>query len=143
MKENIVSIFAIVLSLISFVFTLISFVWINNRDRKAATFDAFNHLQKDVFDKINMISKTDVKNIAANPRDSIFTEYSQYIARIEQFCTGVFAGIYDFKITKRIAGKYLNAIYEKSLPVIEKKRMIYPDEPQCIQFEKIVRKCAK
>ena len=141
--ENTVSIIAIALSLISFVFTLISFTWTNNRDRKTATFDAFNHLQNEVFDKINMISKTDVKNITANPKDVKFTEYSQYLARIEHFCTGVFADIYHFKITKQIAGQYLKTIYEKSLPIIEKKRSIYPTEPQCVQFEKFVSKCAK
>lgn len=141
--ENSLSIIAIAISVISFAFSLVSFIWTNYRDRKQVTFAVFNHLQDEVFDEINLLSKTDVKNIAEHSRDVKFTEYSQYLARIEQFCTGVFVGIYDFKITKQISGKYLNTIYEKSLPIIEKKRMIYPDEPQCVQFEKIVRKCAR
>ena len=141
--ENLLSIVAIALSVISFVFALVSFIWTNCRDRKAATFETFNRLQDEVFDKINLLSKTDVKNIAEHSRDAKFTEYSQYLARVEQFCIGVFSGIYDMKITEKIAGKYLSSIYEKSLPVIEKKRSIYPDEPQCVYYEMIVRKINK
>ena len=141
--ENSLSIIAIALSIISFVFALFSFVWTNCRDRKQATFEAFNRLQDEVFDKINLLSKTDVKNIAEHSRDEKFTEYTQFLSRIEQFCIGVFSKIYDTKITEKIAGKYLCSIYEKSLPIIEKKRMIYPYEPQCIYFEKIVRKINK
>ena len=82
----------------------------------------------------------DVKNIAKNPKDSKFTEYSQYLARIEQFCVGVGSKIYDYKITSKIAKNYLRNIFEKSWPVIEKKRIIYPNEPQCVEFQKLVSK---
>ena len=138
--ENTLSIIAIVISFVSGVFAVCTFVWTINRDRKQATLDAFNSLQNEVFDKINLLSKTDVKNIAKNPKDSKFTEYSQYLARIEQFCVGVGSKIYDYKITSKIAKNYLRNIFEKSWPVIEKKRIIYPNEPQCVEFQKLVSK---
>lgn len=56
---------------------------------------------------------------------------------------GVFVGMYDFKITKNNAGKYIENIYIKSLPIIERKRAFFFDETQCVQFEKIVRKRVK
>lgn len=138
--ENTLSIIAIVISFVSGVFAVCTFVWTINRDRKQATLDAFNSLQNEVFDKINLLSKTDVKNIAKNPKDSKFTEYSQYLARIEQFCVGVGSKIYDYKITSKIAKNYLRNVFEKSWPVIEKKRIIYPNEPQCVEFQKLVSK---
>ena len=138
--ENALSIIAIAISIASVIITFYTFIWTLNRDRKKSTFDAFNLLQNEVFDKINLLSKTDVKNIAKNPKDSKFTEYSQYLARIEQFCVGVGSKIYDYKITSKIAKNYLRNIFEKSWPVIEKKRIIYPNEPQCVEFQKLVSK---
>ncbi len=141
--ETILSYISIVFSIGSVLFSFITFLWTVKRDKKQSTFDAFNRLQDEVFDKINALSKTAVKDIAANPTDSKFTEYSQYLVRIEQFCIGVQSGIYDFDITKKIASKYLAVVFEKSRPVIEHKRKIYPEESQCVAFENMVKDMSK
>lgn len=141
--ETLISYISLAFSIGSVIFAFGTFVWTAKRDRKQATFEAFNRLQNEVFDKINLKSKIDVKNIAENPKSAEFTEYSQYLARIEQFCVGIAAKIYDYKITKKVAAKYLKDIYHKSLPVIEKKRIIYSDEPQCVEFQRIVEEMNK
>ena len=69
--EAIIPYISFAFSIGSVVLSLITFVWTVKRDKKQATFDAFNRLQDEVFDKINHLSKTKVKEIAANP-----TEYS-------------------------------------------------------------------
>lgn len=141
--EAIIPYISFAFSIGSVVLSLITFVWTVKRDKKQATFDAFNRLQDEVFDKINHLSKTKVKEIAANPTKSEFTEYSQHLVRVEQFCIGIQSGIYDFNVTKKIASKYLTDVFEKSRPIIEHKRKIYPNESQCVEFEKIVRKMSK
>ena len=75
--ENALSIIAIAISIASVIITFYIFIWTLNRDRKKSTFDAFNLLQNEVFDKINLLSKTDVKNIAKNPKDSKFTPHQR------------------------------------------------------------------
>ena len=141
--ETVLSIIALVFSVISGLFTGFAFFFTWNRDKKQATFDAFNRLQDEVFDKINRLSKTQVKEIAGNPTNAEFTEYTKYLVRIEQFCIGVQSGIYAVSVTKKIASKYLADVFEKSRPIIEHKRKIYPNESQYEAFEKIVRKLNK
>lgn len=141
--ETTISLIALIISIISGGFTLYTFWWTNRRDRKQEALNTFHCLQSEVFDNINAISKNTIKEIAKDLQSKEFTEYSHYLVRIEQFCIGINAGIYDFSITKKIAAQYLNNIYYKSLPVIEQRRKMFPDEPQCTEFESVVKKMNK
>ena len=50
--EAVLSIIAIVISVVSGGFALYTFLWTAQRDRKQATLEAYNRLQNEVFDKL-------------------------------------------------------------------------------------------
>ena len=70
--ETILSIIAIVLSVISGGFSLYSFVWTARRDRKQATLDAYNQLQEQTFDKLNTYAPAVIRRsqIIQNPKNT-------------------------------------------------------------------------
>ena len=122
--ETILSIIAIVLSVISGGFSLYSFVWTAQRDRKQATLDAYNQLQEQSLDHLNYYRPDRIAQIAQNPRSEEYKQISGYIARIEHFCVGVNQNIYDRKIVYELAEGYLDgAIKTRIEPIIEKKNM--------------------
>lgn len=51
--ELVLSIIAIVISVVSGIFAVFTFVWTAARDRKQATLEAYNRLQAEVFDNLN------------------------------------------------------------------------------------------
>ena len=93
--ETVLSIIAIVLSVISGGFSLYSFVWTARRDRKQATLDAYNQLQEQAFDKLNTYTPAAIREIAKDSTSEEYKTVSGYIARIEHFCVGVDQNIYD------------------------------------------------
>ena len=101
--ETILSIIAIVLSVISGGFSLYSFVWTARRDRKQATLDAYNQLQEQAFDKLNTYAPAAIREIAKDSKSEQYKTVSGYIARIEHFCVGVNQKIYDRKTVYELA----------------------------------------
>ena len=120
--ETILSIIAIVLSVISGGFTFYTFVWTAQRDRKQATLDAYNLLQEQALDHLNHYRPQAIAEIAKNPRADEYKTISAYIARIEHFCVGVNQKIYDRKVVYDLAEGYLDgAIKARIEPVIDQK----------------------
>lgn len=56
--------------------------------------------------------------------------------RIEHFSVGVNSDIYDVDIVKRLAGKHFCALYDKLLPMIEKKRRINKSDKHYDEFKR-------
>lgn len=120
--ETALSIIAIFLSVISGGFALYSFAWTAQRDRKQATLDAYNLLQKQALDHLNYYMPAQIAEIANNPRSDEYKKISTYIARIEHFCVGVNKKIYDKETVYALAHDYLDGgIKVRIEPVINRK----------------------
>lgn len=120
--ETILSIAAIILSVISGIFTFYTFVWTTRRDRKQATLDAYNQLQEQALDYLNYYRPAEIVEIAKSPRSEEYKKVSAYIARIEHFCVGVNQKIYDSETVYALAHGYLDgAIKERIEPIIDRK----------------------
>ena len=120
--ETILSIIAIVLSVISGGFAFYTFIWTASRDRKQATLDAYNQLQEQALDHLNYYRPAEIADIAEDPRSQAYKEVSGYIARIEHFCVGVTQKIYDRKAVYELAHGYFDgAVRDRIEPIIERK----------------------
>ena len=123
--ETILSIIAIVLSVISGGFSLYSFVWTARRDRKQATLDAYNQLQEQAFDKLNTYAPAAIREVAKDSKSEEYKTVSGYIARIEHFCVGVNQNIYDRRTVYALAHGYLDGqvLKRRMEPIIDKKQI--------------------
>ena len=120
--ETVLSIIAIILSVISGGFAFYTFVWTAQRDRKQSTLDAYNQLQEQALDHLNYYRPAEIVDIAKNPRSQEYKEVSGYIARIEHFCVGVTQKIYDRKTVYKLAHGYFDgAVRDRIEPIIERK----------------------
>ena len=117
--EMIFSAIAIIISVISGGFSLYTFIWTAKRDRKQATLDAYNQLQQQVFDELNLYRPSEIAEIAKNPRSPDFKVIGSYVARIEHFCVGVNQKIYDSKIVYELAHGYFDGLVKVRIgPII-------------------------
>lgn len=121
--ETILSIIAIVLSVISGGFALYSFVWTARRDRKQATLEAYNRLQAEVFDHLNTFTPAQVREACQDTKSPEYKELSGYLARIEHFCVGLNQGIYDIKTFYALAHGYFEGhqLRSRIQPLLELK----------------------
>lgn len=121
--ETTLSIIAIVISVISGGFALYTFIWTARRDRKQATLDAYNTLQNEVFDKINLYRPAEILEISKHPMSKEYNEVGALIAWIEHFCVGVKNNIYDKKTVYELAHGYFDGSKLKSrvTPIIDRK----------------------
>lgn len=138
MATLIISIASIILAVISAVHSIYVYIQTVKHDKKQATLDAFNILQEQVLDKINLYSYSKVKELAKDTRSKEYKELTILMARIEHFSVGVNSEIYDLEIVKRLAGKHFCNLYDKLLPMIEKKRKINKTDKHYDEFEKLV-----
>lgn len=111
------------LSVASVVFSVITYRKTVVHDRKQATIDAFNRLQEQVFDKLNMYEPSKIREISEDSRSAEYKTISSYIARIEHFCVGVRQKIYDRNTVYKLAHGYFDGgqIRSRIEPIIEKK----------------------
>lgn len=121
--ETALSIIAIVLSVLSAGFSLYSFIWTARRDRKQATLDAYNTLQNEVFDRINLYKPAQIAEIVKHPTSEEYNVVAGLIARIEHFCVGVNKRIYDRKTVYELAHGYFDGQKLRSRidPMIDRK----------------------
>ena len=84
--ETIISVIAIVISVISVCFALYTFIWTVRRDRKQATLEAYNTLQNEAFDKINLYSPSEIQEFIKHPTSKEYNDVAALVARIEHFC---------------------------------------------------------
>lgn len=121
--ETILSIIAIVISVVSGGFSLYSFVWTARRDRKQATLEAYNRLQTEVFDNLNTYRPDEIRNICSDNKSADYKKVSGYLVRIEHFCVGLNQGIYDKNTFYALSHGYFDGhqIRKRIEPVIENK----------------------
>ena len=122
--ETVLSIIAIIISVISGGFALYTFFWTAKRDRKQATLDAYNRLQNEALDNINLYNPQRIAGIIENPRSEEFKKLGAYIARIEHFCVGVNKEIYDKDTVYELAHGYFDGGLRKRIePIISRKNI--------------------
>lgn len=119
-----ISMISLVFSVIAGVFSLITYFSGVRHDRKQATLDAFNTLQNEAFDKLNLRMPKEIEEIAKDTRSAEYKEISSYIARIEHFCVGVREKIYDRKTVYLLAHGYMDGsqLRRRIEPIIERKQ---------------------
>ena len=125
--ELYISLAAMIISLISVIVSVAIYLLGIQRDKKQDTLDSFNLLQEQVFDKLNLITYSEITNIckkvdSGNIDDRTNSKYYEllgYLARLEHFSLGVNTGIYDAKTAERAGTAFLVSLRKKLLPVIE------------------------
>lgn len=119
----ITAIVSALLAVASFIFSLYTYKKALIHDCKQATLDAYNKLQEQAFDRLNLIKPEEIRSIANHPQSNEYKEISGYIARIEHFCVGVNTDIYDKETVYKLANGYLDSyfILSRIEPIIEKK----------------------
>ena len=143
MFNSIIDVLSVIVAVAAFVISIVTYQKNVTHDRKADTLDAFNLLQEQALDKLNRYKPADVCEYAKHPRSEEYKELSALLARVEHFCVGVNDKIYDEKTVKRLAGIYFIKLYDKLLPIIEKKRDIYTEERLFDDFELLVLRLKK
>ena len=141
--ELFLSIFAAVVSIASLFFSFFTYHSDVVRTKHQATLDAFDRLQNQALDKLNTYTKKQVVEISANLRSLEYKELSALMARCEHFAVGVNQGVYDIKTLRKLAKQYFIALYEKLIPLIEKKREINTTEKHYIELEELVKSLRK
>ena len=118
--EITLSVIAIIISLISGFFSFYTFFWTANRDRKQMTLEAYNLLQEQVFDKLNLYSPSNISEIANDKTSSEYKRLSSYVARIEHFCVGINENIYDFDTVYELGHGYFDSSMLKNriIPIL-------------------------
>ncbi len=115
---------AVVVSLVIYALGLL-------REKKQATLEAYNSLQTDVFDKLNLFTNSKIRDICveicennsnksniSDETNEKFYELISYLARLEHFSLGVNTGIYDVKTAERAGTAFLQGQYTKLFPLI-------------------------
>lgn len=126
--EIVLSIIAIMLSVVSGGFACYTFIWTAGRDRKQATLDAYNQLQEQALDHLNYYMPAAIKEIAKDRRSEEYKKLSAYVARIEHFCVGVNQKIYDRKTVYKLARGYFDGGLKARIePIIDMKNQFGQD----------------
>lgn len=120
----IISIISGVVALFTFIFSVCTHYRAIAHARKQATLDAFNRLQNEAFDPLNLYSPAEIREIVKHPTSEKYKIIGGYVARIEHFCVGVENKIYDRKTVYQLAHEYLDkgTIWERMSIIIEAKQ---------------------
>ena len=150
------SLIAIVVSFFSVLATIVMYILGIRRNKKQDTLDAFNALQAQVFDKLNLYTYKEIDSVCAAVRgDKLDDESSRkyyellgYLARLEHFSLGVNTGIYDAKTAERAGTGYLVGLYRKLTPLIElqherARKFTGKDKEYYAEFKKLAQKIKK
>lgn len=123
----ILAIISTVIAIVSAAFSVFTYFGAVRRDRKQATLDAFNRLQEQAFDPLNLYMPKEIVEYAKHPTDKQYKIISGYIARIEHFCVGVVDKTYDRRTVYELAHGYLdgNALWSRISPILEIKNNDY------------------
>lgn len=126
--ETILSVIAIAISVISGGFALYTFCWTAARDRKQATLDAYNQLQEQALDHLNLYMPEQIRETVRQPKSEAYKQLSAYVARVEHFCVGVTQRIYDRKTVYELAHGYFDGSLRTRIePLIHRKNQLGQD----------------
>lgn len=132
---SIIALIALIVSAGTLVFYIVELNFNLKRAKKESTLNAYKQLQnhfkyiKTITERIPKLEKTDEKE---------WTELTECLADIENFCVGVNTGVYDINILNRVGGVYFIYLFHLLGPVIEKKRSKKSGRRPYDEFEKTV-----
>ncbi len=120
---RIIQIIADVATPISVVVAVVCYLLDRKRTNKAATLEAYAHLQDFVFDELNHWMPKEIEEAMEDPRSDAAKTLSSYLARIELFCTGLNNHIYDFNVFYSVAHRYFDegTMHNRIIAIIEAK----------------------
>lgn len=121
-----ISIIALIVSIAGFLLSIVTHFQILRRDRKQATLEAYNRLESEALEKLDMMMPAEINIIVENSRtkeySSQYKELTALVARIEHFCVGVESGIYDKKVVYELGHGFLDdRIMKRIEPLIDMK----------------------
>lgn len=121
--ETIIAVISIIIAIASVVFSIFTYYQNVIHDRKQATLEAYNRLQSEVFDMLNIYTPTEIRNICEDTKSNEYKILSGYLARIEHFCVGINEKIYDKNIFYTMAHGYFDGFLLKNRidPLLESK----------------------
>ena len=130
MEELWISIASAIIAAIALGFSACTYFVSIKRERRRSTLDAFNRLQEQAFDPLNLYMPKEIVEYAKHPTDKQYKIISGYVARIEHFCVGVIDKTYDRKTVYELAHGYLdsNALWSRVAPIMEAKNNDYSKE---------------
>ena len=125
MVTEIVSIIADLMTAGSVIIAVVFYFKDKKRYNKLATLEAYDRLQRDVFDELNQCEPKDVREAMADHSSDEYIRLSVLLARIEHFCAGIQHKIYDFDIFRDVSKGYFGSqrgkLYGRILPILEEK----------------------
>lgn len=128
----IIAIAALGLSVISYITGVL-------HDRKQSTLDAYNQLQEQVLDKLNLYTLPQIKEILQNSKSEDYKILGCYVARVEHFCVGVNKKIYDKKTLYNLAHGYFDGSFQNKINAIIAKRNKNPKEDYYKNTAKVLK----
>lgn len=144
--SDIISLIALVISLLSSAFSVYTFYSSKKQQRKCDTIEAFNRMQEQVLDKLVSYPKKDVNTLIecideAHAKEC-YDDFRAMISKIEHFAVGVNTGVYDFNTADQLGGVHLYFLYKKVQPIILKARegQQNDEKPYYCEFEKMIKK---
>ncbi|MCL2169568.1 MAG: DUF4760 domain-containing protein [Defluviitaleaceae bacterium] len=149
--DYILDIFPIVISVIALFVSVHNLFSSKIRERKQATLDAFDILQREVLDGIRNVKKKDTIKLGRMGKESnpeLWRELTLYLVRLERFSVGVNTRVYDLRVLNRLVGSYLIDVYYIIEPVIIKKREMSanikkPNKKTYDEFERVIERLEK
>lgn len=121
---EIVSCFADVATVIAVVIAAYQLRTDLTRNRRMATLEAYDILQRDAFDILNKWNPKEIKEACKNRQSDAYKDLSVALARIEHFCVGINHNVYDIDIFYEISHGYFDeggALYRRMMPILESK----------------------
>lgn len=145
-KNMLISVIALVVSIIAVSFSMWQFYSERNRNRRVATIYAFDELERDVFCDVaykeSVFREGTDFALREGSKDDIYTwnRATLFLSRIEHFAVGVNSGVYDIGTLNRMAGKFIINEYYRWTPIIETKRRQDPASKHYDEFETLCKK---
>ena len=125
MVTDVVSNIANIMTTASVILAVLFYFKDKKRSNKLATLEAYDRLQRDVFDELNQWKPQDVREAMSNHSSEEYVQLSVMLARIEHFCAGIQHRIFDFEIFRDISKGYFGnqrgKLYGRILPILEEK----------------------
>ena len=87
-------------------------------DRKKATLEAYNLLQEQALDKLQVYMPRQLREIAADRKSEDYKLLSSYAARVEHFAVGVNQKIYDLDTVYELSHGFLDGSIRTRIEII-------------------------
>ena len=123
-----IDVFSLLFSLGAAIFSAFTY-WSNIiLDRKKATLEAYNILQEQALDKLQVYMPAQLKSVVKNRRSEEYKLLSSYVARIEHFAVGVNQKIYDLKTVYELSHGFLDGSIRTRVEIIISRKEEDTDE---------------